>query len=76
MMHFGRQKGKNKILLPSARQRDIEFRKLPLNDLKTSNIGAPGGGGGMGLAATTWVPMGTRVPVLSPNDHPNPSQGQ
>ena len=30
----------------------------------------------MGLAATTWVPMGARVPVLSPNDHPNPSDGQ
>ena len=23
-----------------------------------------------------WVPMGAQVPVLSPNDHPNPSQGQ
>ena len=23
----------------------------------------------------TWVPMGARVPVLSPNDHPNPSPG-
>ena len=30
----------------------------------------------MGLAATTWVPMGAQVPVLSPNDHPNPSQGR
>ena len=27
-----------------------------------------------GLAATTWVPAGARVPVLSPNDDPNPSQ--
>ena len=24
--------------------------------------------------ATTWVPIGARVPVLFPNDHPNPSQ--
>ena len=23
------------------------------------------------LAATTWVPNGAQVPVLSPNDHPN-----
>ena len=30
----------------------------------------------MGLVATTWVPMGAQVPVLSPNDHPNPSEGQ
>ena len=29
----------------------------------------------MGLVATTWVPMGAQVPVLSPNDHPNPSYG-
>ena len=30
----------------------------------------------MGIAATTRVPMGVEVSVLSPNDHPNPSQGQ
>ena len=30
----------------------------------------------MGLAATTWVPMGAQVPVLSLNHHPNPCQGQ
>ena len=29
--------------------------------------------GYMGLAATAWVPMGAQVPVLSPNEHPNPS---
>ena len=28
----------------------------------------------MGLAAITWAAMGAQVPVLSPNDHPNPSQ--
>ena len=28
----------------------------------------------MGLAATTSVPMGAQVPVLSPNHHPSPSQ--
>ena len=32
--------------------------------------------GYIGLAATTWVPMGAQVPVLSPNDHPNQSWGQ
>ena len=32
--------------------------------------------GYMGLATTTWVPMGAQVPVLSLNYHPNPSQGQ
>ena len=26
----------------------------------------------MGLPATTWVPMGARVPILSRNDHPIP----
>ena len=26
--------------------------------------------------ATTWVPMGAQVPILSPNDYPNPSSGQ
>ena len=27
----------------------------------------------MGLAATTWVPMGAQVSIISPNDHLNPS---
>ena len=34
------------------------------------------GSGYMGLAATTWVPVGAQVPVLSLNHHPNPSQGR
>ena len=34
------------------------------------------GSGYMGLPATTWVPMGAQVPVLSLNHHPNPSQGR
>ena len=34
------------------------------------------GSGYMGLAATTWVPMGAKVPILSLNHHPNPSQGR
>ena len=34
------------------------------------------GSGYMGPVATTWVPMGAQLPVLSPNDHPNPSYGQ
>ena len=32
------------------------------------------GSGYMALAATAWVPMGAQLPVVSPNDHPNPSQ--
>ena len=28
----------------------------------------------MGLSATTWVPLGAQVPVLSLNQHPKPSQ--
>ena len=31
------------------------------------------GTGYIGLAATMCVPMGAQVPLLSPNDHPNPS---
>ena len=30
--------------------------------------------GYMGLAATTWIPMGAGAPARSPNDHPDPSQ--
>ena len=33
------------------------------------------GSGYPGLTATTWVHTGAQIPVLSPNDHPNPSQG-
>ena len=29
--------------------------------------------GWMGLVATTWVPIGAQVPILSPNNHPNRS---
>ena len=32
--------------------------------------------GYMSLAATTWVPIGAGVPILSPNDHPNPSHAR
>ena len=31
------------------------------------------GSGYRGPVATTWVPMGAQVPVLSPNDPQNPS---
>ena len=31
------------------------------------------GSGFMGLAATTWVPIGAQIPVLSFNHQPNPS---
>ena len=34
------------------------------------------GVGYLGLAATTWVPMGAQVLVLSTNDPPNPPQRQ
>ena len=30
----------------------------------------------MGVAATTWVPMGAQVAAVSSNDHPNPSEGR
>ena len=51
---------------------------MTLNNRNNSNFGAFRGGhdaGYMGLAPSTWVPMGAQVPVLSPNDHPNPSHG-
>ena len=35
------------------------------------NFGGGHGSGYMGLAATTWVPTGAQVPVLSLNHHPN-----
>ena len=38
-----------------------------------SGLSGGHGLGYMGLAATTWVPMGAGVPVFSPNDNPNPS---
>ena len=47
----------------------------PTNNNRGSFQG-PNGSGYMGLAATMWAPMGAQVPVLSPNDHPNPSQGR
>ena len=58
---------------------------MSLNSLHNGNFGAFGGAmaqamgghgsGYMGLAATTWVPMGAQVPMLSLSHHPNPSQG-
>ena len=41
--------------------------QVPLKSLSNSNFGD--------LAATTGTPMGAEIPVLSPNDHPNSSQG-
>ena len=46
-----------RVLLNSARQ---QFQ----------GVWAAHGPGHMGLAATMWVPMGARVPILSPNDEP------
>ena len=54
------------------------LRTKPLKSLNNSILTTCEGGHGsgyMGLAATTWIPMGARVPVLSPNDRPNPSHG-
>ena len=68
----GRQKGFQK-------SRISEILQVSLNSLHNGNFGAFGGGHGsgyMGLAATTWVPMGAQVPALSLNHHPNPSQGR
>ena len=49
----------------------------PLAVVRPANVWGGGHGVGyMGLPATTWVPMGGQVPVLSPNHHPNSSQGQ
>ena len=63
----------NGINLPLSQQKP----KPHLSD-SSSNFGALGGHGlgDMGPAAITWVPMGAQAPVWSPNDHPNPSQGQ
>ena len=69
---WGRQKGfgKNGI---------FENFQVPRNNVKQQQFrGFQGthGPGYMGLAATTWVPMGAHARVLPPNDHPNPSQGR
>ena len=53
--------------------------QVPLNSVKEQQfLGLLGahGPGYMGPAATMWVPMGAQVPVLSPNNHLNPSQGR
>ena len=56
--------------------------QVPLNRLQTAILRLLGGGGGgghgsgyTGLAASMWVAMDAQVPALSPNDHPNQSQG-
>ena len=58
---------------------NVKNFQVSLKILRNSNFGAFGGpwhGLQRGLAATAWGSMGAQVPVLSPNDHPNPSQGQ
>ena len=72
-----------KIPLPSARH--LEDRKM-LNFEKISGATKQptqfwGFWGAlrpfyMGPVATTWVPLGAQVNVLSPNDYPNPSQAR
>ena len=47
--------------------------QVPLNHLQTAILKLLGG---MGPVATTWAPVGAEVPILSPNDHPNQSQGR
>ena len=60
----------------SKKIRNFENFQVPLDSLKTAILGLSGGHGlgYIGRVATTWVPMGARRPVLSPNNHPNPSQ--
>ena len=43
---------------------------------ENGNVGVFGGPMVRATGARTWVPMDARVPVLSPNDHANPSQGR
>ena len=67
----GQQKGFGK-------RRISEILQVSLNSLhngKFRGFWRGHGSGYMGLVATTWVPMGAQVPVLSLNHHPNPSQG-
>ena len=57
---------RQEILLPSARHLE-EGWCVP-------GLWGAHGPGYMGRAAATWVPMGGSVPVVTPNDDPNPSQ--
>ena len=54
------------------KNQSFEIFQVPLNqqfqELQTAH-----GPSHKGLAATVWIPMGARVPILSPNDDPNPS---
>ena len=66
-----------KILLASARH--LKKRRLTVGQRRPwgqGGVSVANGPGYMGLAANMWVPMGAQVPILSPNDHPDPSQGQ
>ena len=68
-VHTGRQSG------VCVRTRACQWlSECPPHSLTCASAAAHGTGY-IGLAATTWVPMGAQVPTLSPNDHPNPSQG-
>ena len=51
--------------------------KFTTRDRNNGNIQAfEGGGGYIGVVATTWVAMGAKVPTLSPADNPYSSQRQ
>ena len=65
-LYQGCQKGLEKALI---------FRKFSRGTQQPKQRQFRGHGKGyMGLPATIWVPMGAQVAVLSPNDHPSPSQ--
>ena len=64
---------------PLLHRNYIAFGKIPRRGV--GNRYAPGVWGShgpryKGSAAATWAPMGARVPVLAPNDHPNPSSNR
>ena len=55
---------------------EVKFSKFggATNQSEQQQFRGGHGLGYMGLATTGWVPVAARVPVLSVNNHPNPSQ--
>ena len=61
----------------SAKMEFSKIFQMPLKSLKNEQCHGFWGAHLLGYihrTATIWVRMGAQVPVLSPNDHPNPSQ--
>ena len=71
-VHENRQQGCGLAGLPQ----NMQLRNTRPKYLQLLSFWGGHGSGDMSRAATTWAPMGTQVPVLSPNDHPNPCQGR